>query len=158
MAAKVLAARNALCSPTSSCLRRWRMAVMIRNDLADMDCFRYRPWVRLAALSALFSAVAWPQTQLATVFGAITDPSSAVIPGAVVTIINQSTGLKREVLTGPTGQYHLAGLPTGNYALRVEKQGFQPQVREGIALASAAEVTINVSLTISGQPQQVSVT
>jgi hypothetical protein len=107
---------------------------------------------------ALFSAIAWSQTQLATIFGAIFDPSGATIPEAAVTIVNQSTGLKRRVLTSTTGQYHVPGLPTGDYVVRIEKPGFQTQLREAITLTSAAEVMINASLTISEQPQQVSVT
>lgn len=116
-----------------------------------------RSGMLLATCLALFSAVALSQTQLATVFGTINDPSGAVIPGAQVTIVNQSTGLKRGTLTDMTGQYHLAGLPTGNYALRTEKEGFQTQVREGIALTSASEVMINLPLVIGIQPEQVTV-
>jgi hypothetical protein len=90
------------------------VAIMIRNAVADTDCPPYRPWVLLASLLALFSTISWSQTQLATVFGIVTDPSGAVVPEASVTVVNQSTGLKRQVLTGVTGQYRLAGLPTGN--------------------------------------------
>jgi Carboxypeptidase regulatory-like domain/TonB dependent receptor len=130
---------------------------MTGNVLADTKCASYRPCILLALTLVLFSASAWPQTQLATVFGTITDPSGAVIPAAHVAIVNQSTGLKREVLTGMTGQYHLAGLPTGDYVVRVEKPGFQTQLRAGITLTSASEVMINVSLTIGDQAQRVSV-
>jgi len=56
-----------------------------------------------------------------------------------------------------TGQYHLAGLPTGNYVFRTQKEGFQTQVREGIALTSASEVMINLSMVIGAQPEQVTV-
>ena len=97
------------------------------------------------------------QTQLATVFGAITDPSGAVIPGAAVTVVNQSTGLKRTALTDMTGEYRLAGLPTGNFTLRIEKEGFQTQVRQGITLTSAAEVKVSLSLAIGGRQEAVTV-
>jgi Carboxypeptidase regulatory-like domain/TonB-dependent Receptor Plug Domain len=114
---------------------------------------------RYIALSfTFFLESAWAQTQLASVFGAVTDPSGAVVPAASITVVNQSTGLKRQVLTGVMGQYRLPGLPTGNYTLRIEKSGFQAQVRAGITLTSASELLINASLTISDQPQQVSVT
>ena len=116
------------------------------------------PYISLPILLALFSVTAWSQTQLATIFGTITDPSGASIPEAAVTIVNRSTGLKREVLTSTTGQYHVPGLPTGNYVARIAKPGFQTQVREAITVNSASEVMINASLTISDQPQQVSVT
>src|SRR5689334_5720115 len=99
----------------------------------------YRPCILSAALAALFSVGALSQTQLATVSGAITDPSGALVPGVSVTIVSQGTGLKRSTLTDTGGQYRFAGLPTGNYSLRIEKTGFQSRVREGVQLSSAAE-------------------
>src|SRR5262245_51343139 len=127
---------------------------MISNILDGTNGVSYRPWILLA----LFSALAWSQTELATVFGTINDPTGAVIPGAHVTVVNERTALQRGTLTDTMGQYRLVGLPTGNYTLRTEKEGFQTQAREGIALTSASEVRINVSLTIGDQRQQISVT
>src|SRR5215813_13759934 len=91
----------------------------------------------LAALLALSSACAWSQTQLASVVGTITDASGAVISDAHVTLLNKSTGLKRDASTDLSGQYRVTGLPTGSYSARAEKQGFQTQVREELALSSA---------------------
>src|SRR5215468_2347728 len=114
--------------------------------------------VSLLALSwALLSSCAWPQTQLATVFGTDTDASGAVISGARVTLLNQSTGLKRDASTDLLGQYRIAGLPTGNYSARVEREGFQSQVREGIALTSASDTMMNMSLIVGDLKQQVTV-
>ena len=117
----------------------------------------YRPCILAAALAALFSVGAWSQTQLATVSGAITDPSGAVVPGVSVTIVSQGTGLKRSALTDTAGEYRFAGLPTGNYSLRIEKTGFQSQIREGVELNSAAEVRINPQLAIGDLSQQTTV-
>ena len=64
----------------------------------------------------------------------ITDPSGALVPGVSVTIASQGTGLKRSALTDSSGEYRFAGLPTGNYSLRIEKTGFQSQIREGVEL------------------------
>jgi hypothetical protein len=71
--------------------------------------------------------------------------SGAVIAGAQVTILDQSTGLKRDSSTDSTGQYRVGGLPIGNYSVRVLKEGFQTQVREGITLTSAFSVAMNFS-------------
>ncbi|MBV9612753.1 MAG: carboxypeptidase regulatory-like domain-containing protein, partial [Acidobacteriaceae bacterium] len=132
-------------------------AVMSHNVLSGTKCGSYRPRILLALSLASCSVCAWSQTQLATVYGTITDPTGAVIPGAEVTIVNQSTGLKRGTLTDMMGQYRLAGLPTGNYALRTEREGFQTQVREAIELTSASEVMINLLLPIGTHPEQVTV-
>ena len=120
-------------------------------------CFRLVLSFALLAACALLTARAWPQSELATVFGTVTDPSGAVIPAAQISIVNQSTGLKRNAVTDTTGQYHLAGLPTGNYVVRAEREGFQTQVREGVALTSASGVMINFPLNVGSKPQQVTV-
>src|ERR1700739_505365 len=102
----------------------------------------------LFLLAALISAPAWAQTQLGALFGTITDTSGAVVPGAEVSVENVSTGLKRDGRTDKTGEYQLVGLPTGRYTLRVEKEGFQTEVREGIALSPGAAIGINLSLVV----------
>src|SRR5260370_14064839 len=42
----------------------------------------------------------------------------------------------------------MVGLPTGRYTLRVETEGFQTEVREGIALSAGAAIGINLSLVV----------
>ncbi|MGB7848977.1 MAG: carboxypeptidase-like regulatory domain-containing protein, partial [Candidatus Acidiferrum sp.] len=105
----------------------------------------------------LASARAWPQTQLASVFGTITDASGAVVSDVHFTFVNKSTGLKRDVATDLNGQYRVTGLPTGSYSARVEKEGFQTQVREELALTSASEFMMNVSLAVGDLKQEVTV-
>src|SRR5580692_4764665 len=117
----------------------------------------YRPDILAALLAALFSISAWAQTQLATVSGTITDPSGAVVPDVVVTIFSQDTGLKRSTPTDTAGEYRFAGLPTGTYSLRIAKPKFQSQIRAGIELTSAAEVTINSQLAIGDLSQETTV-
>jgi len=97
------------------------------------------------------------QTQLATVFGTITDPTGAVIAEAQVTVSSINTGLTRAGLTDITGHYHLAGLPPGMYAVRAEKDKFQTRVLERVSLSSGAAIAINLSLSVGTVPQDVTV-
>ena len=117
----------------------------------------HRPCTLSATLAALFSLCAWSETRLATVSGTITDPSGALVPGVSVTIASQGTGLKRSALTDSSGEYRFAGLPIGNYSLRIEKTGFQSQTREGLELTSAAEVRVNSQLALGDLAQQTKV-
>jgi len=130
---------------------------MTSNAFVNSKCAPYRPFILLALLSALFSAYASSQTQLSTVFGTVTDSTGAVIPGAQVAILNPSTGLKRSTLTDANGQYHLAGLPPGTYTIRAEKEKFQAEVLEGIALSPGAAVATDLSLRVGTVPQDVTV-
>jgi hypothetical protein len=116
-----------------------------------------RGCTRLVLLLVLLATCAWSQSQLAILSGTITDPSGAVVPGVSVTIFGQSTGLKRSALTNTAGEYRFAGLPTGDYSVRIEKTGFYAEVREGIALASGSESVINFSLIVGDLRQQVAV-
>ena len=117
----------------------------------------HRPYILLALSLAVYSALACAQTQLATVFGTITDSTGAVITEAHVTVSSINTGLKRAGLTDIKGQYHLAGLPPGMYTVCAEKEKFQTQVLEGIALSSGASIAINLSLKVGSVPQDVTV-
>src|ERR1700745_4526047 len=74
-------------------------------------------------LAALIAAPAWPQTQLGTLFGTVTDTSGAVVPGADVSVENASTGLKRDGRTDKSGEYRLGGLPTGNSSAHGTEEG-----------------------------------
>src|ERR1700757_4185942 len=102
----------------------------------------------LLLLSALIATPASAQTQLGSLFGTVTDISGGVVPGAEVSVENVSTGLKRDGRTDKSGEYRLVGLPTGSYTLRVEKEGFQTEVREGIGLSPGAAIGINLSLVV----------
>src|SRR5580704_4899854 len=124
-----------------------------RNLIAPFRCLAIFAIVFLASFAGVLRA----QTQLAAVFGTVTDPSGAVIPGAQITIANQSTGRKRDTVTDTAGEYHLAGLPTGGYSLRIEKAGFESQIRDLVELTSAAEVMINAKLAIGDLAQQTTV-
>jgi hypothetical protein len=118
----------------------------------------HSPHILIALSLLLYSASAWPQTQLATVFGTITDPTGAVVTEAQVTVSSIGTGLKRVALTDITGRYQLAGLPRGTYAVRAEKEKFQTAVLEEIALSPGAAIAINLSLRVGTVPQDVTVT
>jgi len=115
------------------------------------------PHMLLALSLVLCSASAWAQTQLVTVFGTVTDPTGAVIPGADVAVSSTNTGLERVVITDINGDYHVAGLPPGIYTVRAEKDKFQTRVLEGVFLTSGAAIAINLSLRIGSVPQDLTV-
>jgi hypothetical protein len=132
------------------------VAVTFRVHACAQPALR-RQCILLALSLALYSASAWPQTQLATVFGSVTDPTGAVISEAQVTVSGTNTGLKRVALTDTKGEYRVAGLPPGTYSVRAEKDKFQTRVVEGVALSSAAAIGINLSLRVGSVPQDVTV-
>ena len=132
------------------------MSVMVHISRETTKCVS-TTCLLLATLLASFSVPGYPQTQLASVLGTVTDASGAVVSDAHVTFHNKSTGLKRDASTDLNGQYRVTGLSTGSYSARVEKEGFQTQVREELALTSASEFLMNLSLTVGDLKQEVTV-
>src|SRR5215467_5156464 len=132
------------------------MSVMVHISRETTKCVS-TTCLLLATLLASFSVPGYPQTQLASVLGTITDATGAVVSDAHVTLLNKSTGLRRDASTDLSGQYRVTGLPTGSYSARVEKEGFQTQVRQELALTSTSEFMMNMSLTVGDLKQEVTV-
>ena len=64
------------------------------------------------------------QTVTGAVRGTITDPSGAIVPGAIVTVTNSATGVQTSATTNQSGEYSIRFLQIGQYKLTVKAQGF----------------------------------
>jgi hypothetical protein len=78
--------------------------------------------------------------------GVITDSSGAVVPGAQVSVKNESTGLVIIALTNAAGRYTVESLPPGTYDITVEAKGFRTTARNsvvtGVGMASSSDFTL----------------
>jgi hypothetical protein len=74
---------------------------------------RQRPRILAAAvlLSACFSTVSAAPT--GRIFGRITDPSKAVVPGASVTALNEATQSEQSAMTDESGNFLFSNVPVG---------------------------------------------
>src|SRR5690242_17324354 len=67
----------------------------------------------------------WAQTAgTGTVIGTVTDPSSAVVPGAKIELRDLTTGIVRSVVTNGAGQYSFVGVQPGSYSVKGMHPGF----------------------------------
>ena len=85
-------------------------------------------------------AAAWGQT--AQIVGTITDSSGARVPGTRITVINVNTDLQRTDTSNMEGYYTVALLPTGEYRITAQKEGFELASRSGIVLAVGNKVAL----------------
>ena len=83
--------------------------------------------IKLATFFAAATLICWGQDR-GTILGRVTDPSSAVIAGATVTVTNQDTGLKTTTSTNEAGNYVVRGLAFGRYEVECEAKGFRKYV------------------------------
>ena len=94
--------------------------------------------------------------QEGTVLGTVVDPTGAAVPNAPITIVRSDTGQIRHLTSDSSGQYVSPALPIGNYAVRVEAQGFKP-VEQRIAVAVGDRTRMDFHLQVGSTQEQVSV-
>jgi hypothetical protein len=106
----------------------------------------------------LVSAVpCFAQAGRAELFGVIQDPQGLAASQAKVTATEAATGLRTEVLSDERGLYHVLGLPTGRYTLRVEKPGFRPYLHDDLTLRLGDQTRLDVKLEVGAAAQSVEV-
>jgi len=97
---------------------------------------------------ALLSALAFGQTETGQIVGTVTDPQSAVVPGAKVTVKNTATGAERSTTTaGNTGLYGFTNLQPGQYEVTVEAANFAT-TKKRVDLTVGARSVVDFRLTI----------
>ena len=102
----------------------------------------------LPVFFAFFSFNIFAQTiNTANLRGQISDAAGSAVGGASVTIVNESTGLRRETRTDAGGSYAIANLPlTGKYKLTVASAGFATEEKNEIEFKAGETASIGVTL------------
>src|SRR5258705_13984385 len=111
----------------------------------------------LFVLSLASLASAQRQAINGAIEGTVTDESSAVLPGVVVTVTNVDTGETRSVVTNDRGVYRAPLLPLGAYRVSAELQGFKKHDQAGISLSAGQVAVIDVKLAVGALAETVSV-
>ena len=65
--------------------------------------------------------------------GFVRDTTGAVVPGAEVVIVNETTNARRVVQTDDQGRYAAAGFFVDSYRIEVSKPGFQKAIDHNFA-------------------------
>src|SRR5271165_5312400 len=116
----------------------------------------YRLWVLLFLTAAVpFSGFAQSTTLLR---GTVTDPQSAVITGAVVTLSNAATGFNRSVTTGSGGEYQFVQVAPGTYKIVVEMVGFASLTRTDVQLLVNTPTTLDLRMELGKTTDTINVT
>ena len=101
-------------------------------------------------------ATAQGQTANAVVHGAVTDPDTAIIPGATVTL-TPASGNAVTAKSGSDGVYRVTA-PAGVYTLTVAMPGFATYSRVGLKLSAGQSYTADAKLIVGEQTQVITVT
>jgi len=96
-------------------------------------------WPAVVLITMAFGTVE-AQVTTATLYGIVSDPSGALIPGAVVTVTHEGTGAAATKNTDAAGEFVFSFLHVGRYNLRLEAVGFKSYQATGLELAAAQNV------------------
>ena len=91
------------------------------------------------------------------IVGQVTDATNAAIPGATVTITNRETSLQRTAKTDDEGRFNFPQLTPGNYSVKTEAEGFDPQLYDNVFSGLGQRQTVNFKLTVAQSNQTVEV-
>jgi hypothetical protein len=101
-------------------------------------------------------ALAQGETTSAIV-GQVRDTTDAVVPGAIVTITNHETGLKRSARTDDAGRFNFPQLKPGTYSVKAEAQGFSPGQNDNVISGLGQKQTVDFTLKVARSNEAVEV-
>ena len=93
----------------------------------------------------------------AKVVGNVTDPQSALIPGAEVHLRNVDTGIENKTQTGANGEYIFPNIIAGRYQITVTASGFKRAQSQTAQVANGTTVRLDVTLEVGDVTQEVTV-
>jgi hypothetical protein len=99
----------------------------------------------------------WGQGQVGTLNGTILDQAGAVVPGAVVVIVNTATGEEHKATSTSAGAYTVPYVPAGTYTVRVTAPGFRTSEAQNVIVRVAETLTVNITLQVGSINEQVTV-
>src|SRR2546425_66472 len=116
-------------------------------------------WNTKRALRLLLAVglLAYGQEITGNISGTVTDPTGAAVPAAKALVTNTLTGVERSTTTTVAGVFFFTALPTGDYRLTVEKEGFKRSETTGIHLSVNDKLSFPVVLSLGAVSESVTV-
>src|SRR6266566_5569247 len=97
------------------------------------------------------------QKTAGTITGTLTDPSGAVVPGAIVSVVNERTGAARDAATNEEGSFSFPELEAGTYRITINKGGFKKLALKNVELHVADVTTLNLKMEMGAASETVMV-
>ncbi|HWC65901.1 MAG TPA: carboxypeptidase regulatory-like domain-containing protein, partial [Thermoanaerobaculia bacterium] len=93
-------------------------------------------------------AAASAQPATGSIGGTVRVAGGEPIPGAAITVTNQTTGAKSTVTSGAGGAWQADNLPPGTYTVSADVQGFRGVVVRDQRVEAGTTHTLNVALQV----------
>jgi hypothetical protein len=117
-----------------------------------------RPGVFIASLLAIAGPAIAQSANTASLSIVVLDQQDKTVAGAVVSVVNNETGARREVTSGADGTATVVALSiTGSYTVSVAKPGFTSEDVKNLRLSAGEIATVKVKLLAAGGRSEVTV-
>jgi carboxypeptidase family protein/TonB-dependent receptor-like protein len=118
-----------------------------------------RSCVRISVLLAFMAltVIANAQTATATLKGAVSDAGGAAVPGAVVTLTNAATNLKKSFTTDEGGRFSFTFIEPGFYALEAQAGGFKLHRQPRLQVEVGQTIDQNITLAAGDVKETVNI-
>jgi hypothetical protein len=114
------------------------------------------------AVFVVLSTVAAPrasaQAVFGSIFGTVTDPSGASVPGVKVVVTSATKGTTVETTSNADGNYSVTHLIPDVYNVRAEGSGFKAFEAKGIVVSADAAARVDGQFQVGGSTETVEVT
>src|SRR5262252_8721634 len=115
--------------------------------------------LRVALIAVALFIIQKPSEAAITgrIAGTVSDPTSAAIPGAIVTITNTAQGLQTKTAADEKGDYTFPSVPVGTYDILFEANGFRSEKRTGLVVDANAAIDQNMTLQLAQRAEEITV-
>ena len=113
--------------------------------------------LRLVAVISMLGCVAhtgWAQTSSATISGHVVDQTKAVVAKAVVTLINQQTGVIVTTQVRPNGEFIFAAVQPGTFSVTVQAPGYKELKQVDLRLSASQNLSTGTLVLQIGEVSQ----
>jgi hypothetical protein len=100
---------------------------------------------------------AFGQAVYGSIFGTVTDTTGAIVPGATITVTDESKGTSVTVESNSTGDFTVEHLIPDVYDVKVDAKGFKGYEQKGVQLSADSSVKVVAALAVGGSTEIVEV-
>src|SRR5215207_2590438 len=114
----------------------------------------------LIAAALLLLSLSGPPTfaqggSTGSIAGTISDPTTAVVAGATITVKNNATSQEFTASTTDNGTFNVPALISGNYTLTIAAPGFKTAVVPNVKVDVGTPSSVNITLEIGAPTETV---
>jgi hypothetical protein len=102
------------------------------------------------------TAITFGQVATTSLRGSIKDPSGAVVPGATITLTDNTTGTVLQATSSANGDYQFNQIPPAKYTIKVSASGFGDQQKFAELLVNQP-ATVDFAMTVQASTEVINV-